>query len=286
MSGPAHPFRAPWHRAGRARRAWALPCLLGVAALAGCGARHTLPSVTAEEVQSAARTIAEAPELTASPRDPSQDGAMLERVAARLARASEPLCAAYLGRACGFRVVLDGSPSGAATMSAEASGAGRITVSAGMLRALAGDEETAAVVAHEMGHHLAGHLGRGLARGSAAGVAAGSIVGALIPFGGLAAWAIGQGAAELGAGAARLAFSKEEEREADYLAVYLLARAGYDPAQAGGLWVRLARRDGAPGAAGVLDRHPSDPERLAAWRRTVQEVRASPGLVPRLSPAP
>ncbi|TPG57102.1 hypothetical protein EAH89_11580 [Roseomonas nepalensis] len=269
--------------AERRRKAWTSRYLLAAVALAGCGTQHALPSVTAEEVRNAAQTIAAAPVLTASPRDPVQDGPMLERVTARLAPPAEPFCDAYLGRACAFQVVLDASPSGAATMSAEASGAGRITVSTGMLRAMATDDETAAVVAHEMGHHLAGHLARGLARGSAAGIAAGSIVGAVIPFGGLAAWAIGQGAAELGAGAARLAFSKEEEREADYLAVYLLARAGYDPAPAASLWVRLARRDRLSGEAGVLDRHPSDPERLAAWRRTVQEVRASPDLVPRLS---
>lgn len=257
--------------------------LLAAAALAGCGTQHNLPTLMAGDVQDAAQTILEAPPLTASPRDPVLDGAMLERVTARLAPVAEPFCAAYLGRACTFQVVLEASPSGAATMSAEASGTGRITVSAGMLRALASDDETAAVLAHEMGHHLAGHLRRGLARGSAAGIAAGSIVGAVIPFGGLAAWAIGQGAAELGAGAAQLAFAKEEEREADYLAVYLLARAGYDPAQASSLWVRLARQDHVQDGAGVLDRHPSDPERLAAWRRTVQEVRASTDLVPHLS---
>jgi predicted Zn-dependent protease len=151
-----------------------------------------------------------------------------------------------------------------------------------MVRLLESDDELAALVAHEAGHHLAGHIGRQFARGLAAGTAASALLGALVPFGGVAAWALGQGAAELGASAARLAFSKEDEREADYLAVYLVARAGYDPERAGRIWAILGRGR-ASESAGLLDSHPAEPDRLAAWRRTVEEIRASPDLVPHLS---
>jgi len=264
-----------------ALRAFLAAAALATTPLAGCGTQHSLPAISGPELEAAARDIAEAPPLQSGTRTPGQDAAMLARAAARLSAASQPFCAAYLARECGFEVLLDSSPGGSATMSAEASGSGRVTVSAGLLRTLANEDEMAAVVAHEFGHHLAGHPARGLARGTAAGVAVGALAGALIPFGGLAAWAIGQGAAELGAGAAQLAYSREEEREADYLAVFLLARAAYDPAQAGEVWIRLAPRGRAQTASGVLDRHPSEAERLAAWRRTVQEVRTSPGLVPR-----
>ena len=149
-----------------------------------------------------------------------------------------------------------------------------------MMGVLDNEDEVAAVVGHELGHHLAGHLGRQRARGVAAGAAASAVLGAVVPFGGLAAWALGQGAAELGAGATRLAFSKGDEREADYLDAYLVARAGYDLDRAGQVWVKLARRD--PGeTAGPLDSHPAGPDRLAAWRRAAEEIRASPDLVPR-----
>jgi hypothetical protein len=134
------------------------------------------------------------------------------------------------------------------------------------LSARPGDFAAAVVVAHEFGHHLAGHLGRQRARGTVAGTVASTVVGAVVPFGGLAAWAVGQGAAELGAGAARLAFSKEEEREADYLAAYLVARAGYDLDRAGNLWARLSRPDATArsGAlAGLLDA-PAARDRMAA----------------------
>lgn len=260
------------------------PALL-LLALAGCGARHALPTPSAEEVGAAAALIAQAPPLAPSTRPAGEDAALLARATARVTLAAEPLCAAYLGGACGFEVVLDGSAAGTGRLSAEASGRGRVTISAGMLRVLDTEEEVAAVIAHEFGHHLAGHLGRGLARGSVAGTAAGAVIGAIVPFGGLAGWAIGQGAAELGAGAARLAYSKEEEREADYLAVYLIARAGYDPDRAARIWVRLAP-PGAGATAGFLDAHPSDAERLASWWRSTGEARSSAGLVPRLASGP
>jgi predicted Zn-dependent protease len=55
----------------------------------------------------------------------------------------------------------------------------------------------------------------------------------VVPFGGIAGWALGQGAAQLGSSAAQLAFSKDEESEADYLGAYLVARSGYDLDRAG-----------------------------------------------------
>lgn len=246
----------------------ALAATILLLALAGCGTRHALPTPSAEEVGAAAALIAQASPLAPSTRPASEDAALLSRATARVTSAAEPLCAAGTGR-----------------LSAEASGRGRVTISAGMLRVLDTEEEVAAVLAHEFGHHLAGHLGRGLARGSVAGTAAGAVIGAIVPFGGLAGWAIGQGAAELGAGAARLAYSKEEEREADYLAVYLIARAGYDPDRAARIWVRLAP-PGAGATAGFLDAHPSDAERLASWWRSTGEARNSAGLVPRLASGP
>jgi predicted Zn-dependent protease len=161
-------------------------------------------------------------------------------------------------------------------------GQGHVTVTVGMIRLLASEDEVAAVVGHEFGHHVAGHLDRRRARGLAAGTAAGTLLGAVVPFGGIAGWALGQGAAQLGSSAAQLAFSKDEEREADYLGAYLVARAGYDLDRAGLVWVRLTR--GGPNeTAGWLDSHPAGPERLAAWRHTIEEVRASSDLMPRRS---
>jgi predicted Zn-dependent protease len=157
-----------------------------------------------------------------------------------------------------------------------------VTITVGMLSILHTDDEVAAVIGHEFGHHLAGHVARRRARGFAAGTAAGTLLGVLVPFGGIAGWALGQGAAELGAGAAQLVFSKDEEREADYVGAYLVARAGYDLDSAGLVWVRLTR--GGPNETATwLDSHPAGPERLAAWRRNGVEIRDSSDLIPRRS---
>ena len=42
----------------------------------------------------------------------------------------------------------------------------------------------------------------------------------------------------------RLAYSKADEREADYLSAYITARAGYNLEEASGIWVKLAGSGG------------------------------------------
>jgi predicted Zn-dependent protease len=220
--------------------------------------------------------MAATPSTSGGPRPTEDAASLLASVSQRLAAAAQPLCAAYLSRPCAFQISLDQADTPRAAMA----GQGQVTVTLGMVRLLGGEDELAAVVGHEFGHHLAGHIDWRRARGMAAGTAAGTLLGAVVPFGGIAGWALGQGASVLGASAAQLAFSKEEEREADYLGAYLVARAGYNLDRAGLVWVRLTR-GGSQATTGLLDSHPAGPERLAAWRHTVEEIRSSPDLMPR-----
>lgn len=268
--------------AARATRGRGIAALLLALSLAACGVRPAPPAITEAEVDAARRSIAAAPLPAAQARSTEADAAMLAAAVGRVVAAAEPVCAAAGERACGFTVRLDPSEAARAT----AHTGRQVTITAGMVRLVETEDELAAVVAHEFGHHLAGHLGRQRARGTAAGAIASGLLGAVVPFGGLAGFALGQGAAELGAGAARLAYSKAEEREADYLAAYLVARAGYDLDRAGRLWARLARPDAAArgGLAGLLATHPAEAERLAAWRRAAEEIHASPDRMPRRRP--
>jgi len=263
-------------RKARAQRSGLVGAVAAALLLADCAARTAPPSVSVAEVDEARRSIAAAPPPAAQPRSAEDGAAMLGRVAQRVAATAEPVCAAQLGRPCGFTVRLDPSDSARAA----AHGAGQVTLTAGMVRLVETEDELAAVVGHEFGHHLAGHLGRQRVRSTAAGTAASAVLGAVVPFGGLAGLVLGQGAAQLGAGAARIAYSKAEEREADYLGAYLVARAGYDLQRAGNLWARLSRPE-ARGLASLLATHPAEAERLAAWRRAAEEIRASPDLMPR-----
>lgn len=132
------------------------------------------------------------------------------------------------------------------------------------------------MIAHEFGHHLARHIERAGTR-TQVGALAGALIGGYLGGSGLA-----DVGAQLGGGAARLVYSQEEEREADYLAAFMVMRAGYDLDQAGRIWVRLAQSAGGSDQPSLLRTHPTGPERLAAWQRTVAEIEAAgPNAMPR-----
>jgi predicted Zn-dependent protease len=82
-----------------------------------------------------------------------------------------------------------------------------------------------------------------------------------------------------GGAVGRISFSKEQEREADYIAAAVLHRAGYDLRKARGFLVTMARASNRR-ESGMLDTHPAGPERLAAYDRAVAEVLASGGRLP------
>jgi len=86
-------------------------------------------------------------------------------------------------------------------------------------------------------------------------------------------------AAQLGARIGDLSFSKEQEREADYMAALILHRAGIDLDKARGLLVTMAAGSGRMTTT-FLDSHPAGPERVAAWDRAAAEIRASNGRLP------
>ncbi len=179
-----------------------------------------------------------------------------------------------------FRALQDSS------MNASAAPRGVILVNRGIVEYAENEEEVALVIAHEMGHQAANHVA-----GGQHNQAVGALVGALL-LGALGAAAsyrsynsakVTRAAAETGAnvGAAigRISFSKEQEREADYLAAVMLYRSGVDLDKARGFLVTMARASGR-GETGMLDTHPAGPERLAAWDKAVQEIRASNGQLP------
>ena len=63
------------------------------------------------------------------------------------------------------------------------------------------------------------------------------------------------------------------------MAALILYRAGVDLDKARGLLVTMAAGSGRM-ATTFLDSHPAGPERVAAWDRSVAEIRASNGRLP------
>ena len=167
-------------------------------------------------------------------------------------------------RGCDFPIHL--SPRDEINASAD----GRwIDVNAGLLRFVESDEELQGIIAHEMAHNTIGHSAqdreyerlrgmRGAVRDAAAAAAGG-----VAPPG---------------------EFSQTQERQADYVGMYYLARAGIDTRGAARFWRRIAAED----ADGIRDRrdatHPAYPERflfLEEVRREIaRKMEAGEPLVP------
>lgn len=147
------------------------------------------------------------------------------------------------------------------TMAAAADGQ-RIIVTSGMMRFAESNDELAVVVGHEIAHNLMGHIDK--KRGN-------QILGALID-------AILHGAGvnthgvftQIGA----MVFSQDFEREADYVGLYLMARAGYPVDGAANLWRRIGVAHPGSISANLGATHPPTPERFLALEQTAAEIAA------------
>ena len=250
---------------------------MGACALCGCsGALHRLPNLESSHLSLASTEIgAGAPTARRVVTD-EEVLATLRNAHARLLGPATGVCREIGSGVCEwkFRAKRDG------TMNAYASGDGSIVVHRGIVEYAQSDDEVAFVLAHEIGHHASNHI-RQTRRSAAVGAAIGGLLlgGLAIAAGahaggGYNAQVAAQNATEAGlkAGAAvgRISFSKEQEREADYVAAVILHRAGYDLQKARGFLVTLARASSRR-ESGLLDTHPAGPERLAAYDRAVAE---------------
>ena len=254
--------------------------LAGSGLVCGCGAVHQLPAVSDGSIAMAQAEVRMAlPPLRRLVSD--KEAAMTLDTAVQLVRRpAANLCHEMNVGVCdwSFRMSRDSD------MNASAMGYGNIVLNRGIVEYAATDEEVCLVVAHEIGHHAANHVARGTRNqmiGAMIGVALVGLAGALA--GSNPGAHATRSAAQLGARVGHLSFSKEQEREADYMAALILYRAGVDLDKARGLLVNMAARSGVM-ATTFLDSHPAGPERVAAWDRAVAEIRASNGRLPPRAP--
>ncbi|WP_421997699.1 M48 family metalloprotease [Reyranella sp.] len=265
-------------------RRWALIALSGTLLVGGCsGAVHRLPQVSDGEVAAAlAEVRAEKGGLMGRP---VSDGEVRETLRSAIQRVREPalqVCHEMNVGPCTwqFRISRDHALNASAMLN------GLIVLNRGLVEHAANEEEICLAIAHEISHQAANHVVQGL-RNQMIGAAIGAVVlgaGTAVATSGRRDSAQAtRSAAELGmqvgAMIGRLSFSKEQEREADYLAALILYRAGVDLEKARGLLVGMARESRRTTTT-MFDSHPVGPERLAAWDRAVAEVRASGGSLP------
>lgn len=258
------------------RPTWRLiaACIL----LQGCGGTgFELPPVTDAEAVQAAGQLPTAP-LPRYTRDNGFYRGAIRRIGADLERDVGPVCARAKTDLCEFtfHYVADDE------VNAFADKGGQIYLHRGVLQYLETEAEIAAIMAHEMGHQIAGHY-----EDTKASAILGALIGGLIMGGAAAAGGATQQQADaqtqygmgLGVRYGKITYSKEQEREADLLAAYLLGRSGYDLRAAEGAFKVLARLD-KYATSSWKDTHPAGAERVVAWRKAVKEVERSSDMLP------
>jgi len=261
-----------------------LVCLAGAWCLAvqGCGgAAFKLPPVSDREALLAAEEIDADPNLPLFPRSDAYYRETIGRLGRQLTERVAAICARAETEKCRFtfRYVDDDE------VNAHVDGEAQIFLHRGLLEYLQADEEIAAVMAHEMSHQIAGHVDE-----STRSILLGALVGGLLMGGAAAAGGADQAGANDAAGMGmtygsrigQLSFSKEQEREADLLAAYVLARAGFDLRRAGRMFEVLAKLDGYA-LSSWKNTHPMGAERVVAWRKAMAEVDASGDKLPRMA---
>lgn len=267
--------------------------LAAILPLTACaGSAYRLPEVSNADIQAMQSKITEnkAP-LKTYERSDSKYKATLAGITKRLTKKATPLCE-YAGyESCHFETNYDSGD----TINAYASQGYKITIYKGLLQYLKNEDEMAAVVAHEMGHHLANH-NQETQQNAAAGAAISGILTAVLlgaanannPY--YSSYQRQQDQQTLqdmmqaGAQIGMISYSKEQEREADLLATYLLSRAGYNLKRAQNIMLVLSETSGeaAINSSAFLDTHPAGIERLVAWEKAIDEIKGNPSKLPYL----
>lgn len=206
--------------------------------------------------------------------------ARLSFIAERVEKASEAVCRDMKGAGakCDFEVVLDAREKG---LNAHADGQ-RVVVYPAMVDFARNDNHLAFVISHEFAHSIMQHVAS-----QQKNVAIGGILGSLgDAFAQSQGYDTGGSLGKIGAQQALLRYSPRFEDEADYIGLYILARAGFNIDEAPGFWRAMSIQ--APQAVYTTTTHPNNPSRTLAMQKTVAEIKAKQQagqpLVPNLAP--
>jgi len=156
-------------------------------------------------------------------------------------------------RVCDYEVLLVESSETNAFADGE-----HIMVTNGMLRFVENDDQLALIVAHELAHNAMGHI-EAQQGNRMAGAVVDAIIGALT--------GVNPG---VFAQAGQMAYSQEFEAEADYVGLYMIARAGRPVEEAPALWRMMAAEH--PDAIGRAYTHPATENRYLLLDATAREI--------------
>jgi predicted Zn-dependent protease len=140
---------------------------------------------------------------------------------------------------------------------------GYVYVHTGLLNLVQSEDELAGAMAHEIGHVVARHGLRNLKKAQRIAIFTGILgIGADIATGGGSAGRAAQQASILLGEGILTKNSRDFEREADYLGLYDMRAAGYDPEALVRLFQRLGQSSSAREGGGIFASHPNSKERI------------------------
>jgi predicted Zn-dependent protease len=143
-------------------------------------------------------------------------------------------------------------------------------VNSGLILKAESESELAGVMAHEIAHVAARHGTRQATRGELAQIA---MIPVMIMSGGWTGYAIYQGAS-LAIPMGFLAFTRSMEREADYLGLQYMYKAGYDPTSFVDFFEKIQTMEKRkPGSvAKVFATHPMTDDRIATSQKEIEKI--------------
>jgi predicted Zn-dependent protease len=189
----------------------------------------------------------------------------LMRVSASISAAGLKLCPAIkTSVTCAYPFEL--SPAGERDGLAAFTDDKKITISPSMMRFAKTDTALAIILSHELAHAILGHV-QAKQQHALTGKMMGALLDSLAATQGLKSQGeFKKAGEEIGA----LTYSKEYEREADYVGLYIMALAGYDIKAAPDFWRKISVKEQAIASLSLT--HPSNPERAVMLKKTADEI--------------
>jgi hypothetical protein len=142
-------------------------------------------------------------------------------------------------------------------------------VNTGLILAADEEAELAGVMAHEIAHVTARHAAETMGKANLVNIAS---IPLMIFGGGIAGMAIQQ-AASIGVPLSFLAFGRGAEKEADYLGLQYMYKAGYDPGACVSFFEKLQARESArKKVASIFSTHPQTEDRVAETKKNIETI--------------
>ncbi len=142
---------------------------------------------------------------------------------------------------------------------------GQVNITTGLLRFAKSDDELAVVLGHELAHLTQGHYAKKMGIGVLAGA-----IGLIVE---VATNVVVPGIGGVISNGIQAPFSKDFEREADYVGLSYAYKAGYQIEAGVDFWDRFATELPSSLTQSFFNTHPTSPERLLRLKKTIEELK-------------